>query len=116
MVNIMDKKINLVLGGGGASGIASVGVLIELLTNGFNIVNITGTSAGALLGGIYAAYKENTTGSRTTIKYFYDLISEDFEKFKDKNYLNFIEFYGKKLIGLGDFSSFGLYHGKVLHS
>lgn len=49
------KNISLVLSGGGARGIAHIGVIDELEKQGFNIHSITGTSMGALVGGIYAA-------------------------------------------------------------
>jgi len=49
------KKIGLVLSGGGARGLAHVGVLKVLQTNNIPIDCITGTSVGAFVGGIYAA-------------------------------------------------------------
>lgn len=51
------KKVSLVLSGGGARGIAHIGVLEELDKQGFEIHSITGTSMGAVVGGIYAAGK-----------------------------------------------------------
>jgi len=51
------KKISLVLSGGGARGIAHIGVLEELEKQGYEIHSITGTSMGAVVGGIYAAGK-----------------------------------------------------------
>lgn len=55
----MTRKISLVLSGGGARGIAHIGVIDELLANDFEIVSIAGTSMGALVGGIYANGKLN---------------------------------------------------------
>jgi NTE family protein len=49
------QRIGLVLSGGGASGLAHIGVLKALEENGIPIDFITGTSAGALVGGLYAA-------------------------------------------------------------
>jgi NTE family protein len=46
--------ICLVLGGGGARGIAHVGVLKVLADAGITINRIIGTSAGAMMGGLYA--------------------------------------------------------------
>ncbi len=43
------------LSGGGATGMAHIGVLKALEENGIPIDYITGTSAGALVGGMYAA-------------------------------------------------------------
>lgn len=53
----MKQKISLVLSGGGARGIAHIGVIEELEQRGYEIVSITGTSMGALVGGIYALGK-----------------------------------------------------------
>lgn len=49
------QKVGLVLSGGGATGLAHVGVLKALEENGIPVDYITGTSAGALVGGLYAA-------------------------------------------------------------
>ncbi len=52
-----NKTVSLVLGSGGARGLAHIGVIRELEDNGFEIASIAGTSMGALIGGIYAAGK-----------------------------------------------------------
>jgi len=49
------KKVGLALGGGGVRGLAHIGVLNVLEQEGVAIDLITGTSAGALIGGAYAA-------------------------------------------------------------
>lgn len=49
--------VSLVLGSGGARGLAHIGVIEWLEANGFRIVSIAGSSMGALIGGIYAAGK-----------------------------------------------------------
>ncbi|GAB2488978.1 patatin-like phospholipase family protein [Arenimonas alkanexedens] len=49
------KQIALVLGAGGARGIAHVGVIQALEARGYKIAGIAGASMGALVGGIYAA-------------------------------------------------------------
>jgi NTE family protein len=51
------KDIALVLSSGGARGIAHIGVIEELLDRGYNITSISGTSMGAVVGGIYASGK-----------------------------------------------------------
>jgi len=51
------KKISLVLGSGGARGLAHIGVIRYLEANGYEIHSISGSSAGALIGGVYAAGK-----------------------------------------------------------
>lgn len=53
----MKQKVSLVLSGGGARGIAHIGVIEELEKQGYVIASITGTSMGALVGGIYALRK-----------------------------------------------------------
>ncbi len=53
------KTVSLVLGGGGARGLAHIGVIHWLEANGFKIESISGCSMGALIGGIYAAGKLN---------------------------------------------------------
>jgi len=50
----MKKKIGLVLSGGGARGIAHLGILKALNELGVTVDMISGTSAGALIGGLYA--------------------------------------------------------------
>lgn len=59
----MKPRITLVLSGGGARGIAHIGVIEELERRGYEIASIAGTSMGALVGGVYAddamvAFKE----------------------------------------------------------
>jgi NTE family protein len=49
--------ISLVLGSGGARGYAHIGVVEELIAQGFEIRSIAGSSMGALVGGIHAAGK-----------------------------------------------------------
>ena len=53
--NIFSQKVGLVLSGGGASGVSHIGVLKALEENNIPIDYITGTSMGALVGGLYAA-------------------------------------------------------------
>ena len=47
-------KLGLVLGGGGARGLAHIGLIKVLQQNNINIDIISGTSMGALVGGMYA--------------------------------------------------------------
>ena len=51
------KTISLVLGSGGARGLAHIGVIREIEANGFQIAALSGCSIGALVGVIYAADK-----------------------------------------------------------
>lgn len=50
-----QEKVGLVLSGGGATGMAHIGVLKALEENEIPIDYITGTSAGALVGSLYAS-------------------------------------------------------------
>ncbi|MDX1763902.1 MAG: patatin-like phospholipase family protein [bacterium] len=52
-----DNTISLVLGSGGARGLAHIGVIQWLKENGYQVRSISGASMGALIGGIYAAGK-----------------------------------------------------------
>lgn len=52
-----DPSIVLALGGGGARGLAQIGVIEVLLAHGLTVKAVTGTSCGALVGGCFAAGK-----------------------------------------------------------
>jgi len=49
------RNIALVLGSGGARGLAHIGVIEALISEGFTIQAVVGCSMGALVGGVYAA-------------------------------------------------------------
>ncbi len=49
------KNVRLVLGSGGARGMAHIGVIEELEKEGFIISEVVGCSMGAVVGGIYCA-------------------------------------------------------------
>lgn len=51
------ERVALVLGAGGARGLAQIGVIEVLEERGFRIDAISGSSSGALVGGIHAAGK-----------------------------------------------------------
>jgi NTE family protein len=55
MTRWTGKKLGLALGGGGVRGFCHIGVLKVLEQEGITIDLIAGTSAGALIGGAYAA-------------------------------------------------------------
>ena len=57
-------KIGLALGGGGPKGLAHIGVIKVLEKNNIPIDFIAGTSAGAMVGGMYAYSKDITTLER----------------------------------------------------
>ena len=55
----MNKKIALVLSGGGARGLAHIGVIKELQERDYEITAVAGTSMGALVAAVYAMGKLN---------------------------------------------------------
>ena len=52
-----DKSLSLILGSGGARGMAHIGVIRWLEEHDYKIASISGCSMGALVGGIYACGK-----------------------------------------------------------
>ena len=57
MTKKTTRRISLVLGSGGARGMAHIGIIHWLEEHGYEIAAISGCSSGALVGGIYAAGK-----------------------------------------------------------
>lgn len=55
-----DVKVGLALGGGAARGLAHLGVLKVLQREKIPVDIITGTSVGALIGGVYASMRDCT--------------------------------------------------------
>ena len=56
-MDVKGRTVSLVLGSGGARGMAHIGVIHELTEAGCDIRAISGCSIGALVGGAYAAGK-----------------------------------------------------------
>ncbi len=70
-------KLGLALGGGGARGLAHIGVLKVLEENKINVSAISGCSMGAVIGALYAHYKD----AKEVEKIILDLIENtDFKK------------------------------------
>lgn len=78
----MGYKVGLALSGGGAKGFAHIGVIKVLEKNNIPIDFVTGTSAGAIIGGIYA--------SGTPI----NILEESILKMKQRNFIEFILDFG----------------------
>lgn len=55
----MQIKIGLALGGGGARGFSHIGVIRIMEKNNIPINQITGTSIGAIIGGLYAYFQDS---------------------------------------------------------
>jgi len=56
-VDERSRRIALALGSGGARGYAHIGAIGVLRERGYEIVNVAGSSMGALVGGLFAAGK-----------------------------------------------------------
>lgn len=83
-------KIGLVLSGGGAKGLAHIGVLKVIEESGIKIDYIGGTSMGAVIGGLYASgYKASQLDSIFKATDFTTLIQDDLPRaaktFKERN-------------------------------
>ena len=82
------KTVSLVLGSGGARGLAHIGIIQWLEEQGFEIASISGASMGSLVGGIYAAgeldaYRHWVTAlERTDVLRFLDLSFDNGGLFK----------------------------------
>ena len=85
------KKIGLVLSGGGARGLVHVGVLKALEEIGICPHTISGTSAGALVGGLYAS-------GLTPNEVFEAIEKQQFLSFSNFNFLGNGFFKAKTLI------------------
>ena len=53
----MVETVALVLGSGGARGLAHIGVIKEIEARGYKIISVSGCSMGAVIGGFYCAHK-----------------------------------------------------------
>jgi NTE family protein len=53
----MKQNVALVLSSGGSKGLAHIGVINELVKQGFQISSISGSSIGSVIGGLYAMGK-----------------------------------------------------------
>lgn len=53
----MKKNVALVLSSGGSRGLAQIGVINELESQGFNITSVSGASIGSVIGGLHAMGK-----------------------------------------------------------
>ena len=63
------KKVAVVLSGGGAKGMAHIGVLKVLEKAGIPVDYVTGTSMGSIIGGIYAiGYNSHSLDSMVRVQ------------------------------------------------
>jgi len=104
-------KVALVLGGGGARGIAHVGVLRTLEAAGIKIDAVVGTSMGALVGACHLLGRldlfeseARSLNKRKAIKEILDLTVPKYSLLKGKKAHRYIE----KLVGRNNFSHLSL--------
>ena len=77
------KKLGLALGAGGTRGIAHIGFLQVLNDNGISISCISGSSMGAVVGGIYSlGYSPEVLAERSKTLKLKELLEFDFFFFK----------------------------------
>lgn len=116
-------KIGLVLSGGGAKGLAHIGVLKVLEEEGVEISFIGGTSMGAIIGGLYASGYSATQIDSIFKSTDYDALIQDFiprssknfyEKRNDELYALTLPF-KKMRIGIPRALSKGLYNFNMLN-
>lgn len=76
-----DVRVGLVLSGGGAKGLAHIGVLKVIEESGVRVDYIAGTSMGAIVGALYASgYSADELAQIFQEVDFDELIGDDFER------------------------------------
>ena len=89
LTQVKAQKVGLVLSGGGAKGLAHIGVLKALEENHIPIDYITGTSMGGIVGALYAAGY-----SPSEIEYIAQ--SDDFQEWVNGRFKSDFRYYFKK--------------------
>jgi len=103
------QSVGLVLSGGGATGMAHIGVLKALEENNIPIDFITGTSAGALIGALYA--------SGYTPSQIEEMVSaEEFKLMVEGKLEKAYTYYFKEPISTSSLISLRMSKNKLIHS
>jgi len=71
----MAKTVSLVLGSGGARGLAHIGIIKYLVDRGYQIKSVSGSSIGALVGGFFCAGKLDEYERWVTSLDAFDIVS-----------------------------------------
>ena len=113
------KKVAVVLSGGGAKGMAHIGVLKVLEKAGIPIDIVTGTSIGSIVGGLYAiGYNANALDSMVRVQDWTYVISdrEDLRRqsLSDRRKQNTYVYSTGLTIGKPDVNAGGFIKGKNL--
>ncbi len=116
---VKRKRVGLVLSGGGAKGMAHIGVLKVLEKAGIPIDVVTGTSMGSIIGGLYSiGYNANALDSMVRVQDWGYVISdrEDMSRqnLSDRKKQNTYFFTTGMTIGRKDMSAGGFIKGKNL--
>src|SRR5690606_35885168 len=107
MVKKKTPKVGLVLSGGGAKGLAHIGVLKVLEEEGVQVDYIGGTSMGAMIGGLYAVgYTANQLDSIFRVTDFDKIVQDNltrkvtsfYEKENDEKYALTLPFQKMKFV------------------
>ena len=113
------KKVAVVLSGGGAKGMAHIGVLKVLEKAGIPVDIVTGTSMGSIIGGLYAiGYNANALDSMVRVQDWGYVISdkEDLrnQSINDRKKQNTYFITTGLTIGKKDMNAGGIIKGKNL--
>ena len=116
---VMRKKVGVVLSGGGAKGMAHIGVLKVLEKAGIPVDIITGTSMGSIVGGLYAiGYNANSLDSIVRMQDWSYVITDKEnmrnQSIDDRKKQNTYVFTTGMTIGKRDANAGGLIKGKNL--
>ncbi len=116
---VRRKKVAVVLSGGGAKGMAHIGVLKVLERAGIPIDIITGTSMGSIIGGLYAiGYNANSLDSMVRVQDWSYVITDKEDMWKqsltDRKKQNTYVFNRGITIGKRNYNDGGIIQGKNL--
>ena len=116
---VSRKKVAVVLSGGGAKGMAHIGVLKVLERAGIPVDIVTGTSMGSIIGGLYAiGYNANALDSMVRVQDWGYVITdkEDLHRqsLDDRRKQNTYLFSTGLTIGKRDMQAGGIIKGKNL--
>ncbi|MFC0437737.1 patatin-like phospholipase family protein [Kutzneria buriramensis] len=100
------KTVDLVIQGGGVKGVAALGVILTLAEAGYRFNRIAGTSAGAIVGTLVAAYQRAGEDLHKLEPVMREL---DYNRFKDPSTLE--RFTGPIGLGIDLLVKDGLYSG-----
>ena len=113
------KKVGVVLSGGGAKGMAHIGVLKVLEQAGIPIDYVTGTSMGSIIGGLYSiGYNAHSLDSMVRVQDWSYVITDkedmSHQSLSDRQKQNTYQFSTGLTFGKRDVNAGGIINGKNL--